>query len=121
MADWQGQKWIVIRELAPRGLALQRPRTLHPGVARPIQLFHAVFKWPITALNAVGKGVLKLCGLEAASGHEMVHSVEELRLLVTGCRTSQSCRLFASLTNASRVTTRTSAAWVRCSPSAPET
>ena len=75
---------IVIGELAPKGLALQRPEITTLWVARPIQVFHAVFKWPITALNAVGNGTLKLFGLEPASGHEMVHSVEELRLLVTG-------------------------------------
>ena len=49
-----------------------------------MQLFYVLFRWPITLLNAVGNGVLKLVGLEPASGHEMVHSVEELRLLVTG-------------------------------------
>lgn len=38
----------------------------------------------ITALNWVGNGTLKLIGLHAVSGHEMVHSVEELRVLVTG-------------------------------------
>src|SRR4029078_12106064 len=53
-------------------------------VARPIQLFHAIFKWPVTALNGVGNATLHLLGLQVASGHEMVHSVEELRLLVTG-------------------------------------
>src|SRR5215212_1776534 len=75
---------IVLGELAPKGLALQRPESTSLWVARPIQLFHAIFKWPITALNAVGNGTLKLFGLAPASGHEMVHSVDELRLLVTG-------------------------------------
>src|SRR5215203_2338376 len=75
---------IVIGELAPKGLALERPEMTTLWVARPIQVFHAIFKWPISALNAVGNGTLKLFGLAPASGHEMVHSVEELRLLVTG-------------------------------------
>src|SRR5215207_6247551 len=75
---------IVIGELAPKGLALQSPEITTLWVARPIQIFHAVFKWPITALNAVGNGTLRLFGFAPASGHEMVHSVEELRLLVTG-------------------------------------
>jgi putative hemolysin len=75
---------IILGELAPKGLALQRPELTTLWVARPIQVFHAIFKWPITALNAVGNGALKMFGLEPASGHEMVHSVEELRLLVTG-------------------------------------
>jgi magnesium and cobalt exporter, CNNM family len=75
---------IVVGELAPKGLALQRPETTSLWVARPIQVFHAIFKWPVTALNVVGNSTLRLLGLQAASGHEMVHSVEELRLLVTG-------------------------------------
>jgi putative hemolysin len=73
---------IVIGELAPKGLALQRPEGTTLWIARPIQLFYVLFRWPITLLNTVGNGVLKLGGLEPAVGHEMVHSVEELRLLV---------------------------------------
>jgi hypothetical protein len=49
-----------------------------------MQKFEAVFRWPIRLLNRVGNQVLRWCGLEPASGHEMVHSVDELRLLVTG-------------------------------------
>jgi putative hemolysin len=74
---------IVIGELAPKGLALQRAERTALWVARPMQLFYMVFRWPITALNAVGNGVLRLVGLQPAAGHEMVHTVEELRLLVT--------------------------------------
>jgi putative hemolysin len=109
---------IVIGELAPKGLALQRPEATSLWVARPIQLFHAIFKWPITALNAVGNGTLKLFGLAAASGHEMVHSVEELRLLVTGmqkagvvddveARIAQRAFAFGELTAGALMTPRT--------------
>jgi putative hemolysin len=73
---------IVAGELAPKGIALQRPEATTLWVARPLQLFHLVFRWPITALNAVGNGVLRLLGLRAATGHDMVHSAEELELLV---------------------------------------
>jgi putative hemolysin len=75
---------IVIGELAPKGLALQRTEATTLLVARPVQLFHAIFRWPVAALNGVGNAVLRLLGLEPATGHEQVHSVEELRLLVTG-------------------------------------
>src|SRR5918999_4833570 len=73
---------IVIGELAPKGLALQRPEATTLWIARPIQVFYVLFRWPISLLNAVGNRVLKLAGLDPAAGHEMVHSVEELRLLV---------------------------------------
>ena len=73
---------IVAGELAPKGIALQRPEATTLWVARPLQLFYLMFRWPITALNAVGNGVLRLFGLRPATGHEMVHSAEELELLV---------------------------------------
>jgi CBS domain containing-hemolysin-like protein len=109
---------IVFGELAPKGLALQRPESTALWVARPIQVFHAVFKWPITALNAIGNGTLRLVGLAAASGHEMVHSVEELRLLVTGmqkagvvddveARIAQRAFAFGELTAGALMTPRT--------------
>jgi putative hemolysin len=109
---------IVIGELAPKGLALQRPESTSLWVARPIQLFHAVFKWPITALNAIGNRSLRLIGLQATSGHEMVHSVEELRMLVTGmqeagvvdvaeARIARRAFAFGDLTVAALMTPRT--------------
>ena len=75
---------IVIGELAPKGLALERPEMITLWVARPIQIFHAIFKWPISALNAVGNAALRLFGFAPASGHETAHSVEELRVLLAG-------------------------------------
>ena len=73
---------IVIGELAPKGLALQRPEGVTLWVARPMQVFYVLFRWPITALNAVGNGVLRILGLGPSSTHEMVHSAEELILLL---------------------------------------
>ena len=73
---------IVAGELAPKGIALQRPEGTALWVARPLQLFYLLFRWPITALNAVGNGVLRLMGLRPATGQEMVHSADELDLLV---------------------------------------
>jgi CBS domain containing-hemolysin-like protein len=77
---------IVAGELAPKGIALQHPEATTLWVARPLQLFYVVFRWPITALNAVGNGVLRLIGLRPAAGHEMVHTAEELALLVETSR-----------------------------------
>jgi putative hemolysin len=74
---------IVAGELAPKGIALQKPEETALVVARPLRLFYAVFRWPTTFLNAIGNGFLRLIGFQPASGHEMVHSVEELRFLVS--------------------------------------
>jgi putative hemolysin len=75
---------IVLGELAPKGLALQRTEATTLWVARPIRLFETLFRWPIALLNGTGNRVLRLAGLEPSTGYERVHSVEELRLLVTG-------------------------------------
>ncbi len=75
---------IVIGELAPKGLALQKPEGTTLFITRPMLVFYAVFRLPILLLNAVGNAMLRLFGLRPASGHEMAHSVEELRLLVQG-------------------------------------
>ena len=73
---------IVLGEQVPKLIGLQRPEGTTLFVARPMQLFLLLFRWPVAALNNVGNGVLRLLGLEPGTGHEMVHSIEELRLLV---------------------------------------
>ena len=75
---------IVLGELVPKSLSLQRAETMSMLYARPLTGFAIVFGWPVAALTWVGNAVLRLGGLEPASGHEMVHTVAELRLLVTG-------------------------------------
>ena len=67
---------IVLGGLAPKGLALQRPEATTLWIARPIRIFLAIFKWPITGLNAIGNGALRLCGLQPASGHAEVAGVQ---------------------------------------------
>ena len=52
-------------------------------VARPTIWTEWIFKPAIWALNGTGNFLLKLVGVEPAAGHELVHSVEELKMLVT--------------------------------------
>jgi CBS domain containing-hemolysin-like protein len=42
-----------------------------------------IFKPAIWLLNGAGNAFLRLIGIQPASGHEQVHSVEELKMLVT--------------------------------------
>jgi CBS domain containing-hemolysin-like protein len=42
---------IVLAELVPKGLALQRPEGTTLWVARPLHVFYALFRSPINALN----------------------------------------------------------------------
>jgi len=74
---------IVAGELAPKSIALQDPERVAMFVAGPTLLTERIFKPAIWVLRGAGNGLLKLIGVEPASGHELVHSVEELKMLVT--------------------------------------
>lgn len=73
---------VVIGELMPKSIALQRPEATALVVASPTLIVERLFSPAIWALNGTGNFLLKLIGMHAASGHEMVHSVEELKMLV---------------------------------------
>ncbi len=73
---------IVFGELAPKSVALQKPDGTALFVTGPLNLFLAVFRPVILALNATGNFVTRRLGLETATEHGSVHSVEELELLV---------------------------------------
>ena len=74
---------IVLGELAPKTMALQHSEPIALLVARPTELFMRVF-WPfIRALNTLGSLVVRAVGLKPPSGHSLVHSEEELKMLVT--------------------------------------
>lgn len=74
---------IVLGELAPKTVALQQAERVSLLVARPTELFMKVF-WPfISLLNGLGSMVVRSLGLKPPSGHSLVHSEEELKMLVT--------------------------------------
>ena len=74
---------VVVGELAPKSIALQDPERTSLVVAGPTLWSERLFKPFIWALNGTGNALLRLVGVEPASGHELVHSVEELKMLVT--------------------------------------
>src|SRR6185436_6818172 len=73
---------IVLGELAPKSLALQRSETTALWVVRPLSLFLLVFRPAILALNGLGDLVLRAFGLKPGGSQESLHSPEELKLLV---------------------------------------
>jgi CBS domain containing-hemolysin-like protein len=73
---------VVVGELMPKSIALQRPEATALLIARPTLLTEQIFRPVIWALNSTGNALLHLIGFEPASGHQMVHSVEEIKLLV---------------------------------------
>ena len=74
---------IVLGELAPKTVALQYPEKVALIVAKPTELFLRVFQPFIRVLNGMGWAVVRMFGMKAASGHGLVHSEEELKMLVT--------------------------------------
>lgn len=77
---------IVIGELAPKSIALQRAESASLFVSGPIRWFYLVFRPAIAALNTVGNGVVRLIGIQPAAGHALVQSAEELRMSVDASR-----------------------------------
>jgi CBS domain containing-hemolysin-like protein len=74
---------ITCGELAPKTIALERAEATALMVVRPTELFMRAF-WPfIRLLNGMGRGIVGLLGLHGAGGHALVHSEEELKMLVT--------------------------------------
>ncbi|RIK34886.1 MAG: hemolysin, partial [Chloroflexi bacterium] len=74
---------IVFGELAPKTIALQRSEATSLWVAGPLELFLRIFRPVIYAMNGMGRFVVRSIGLRDASGHALVHSEAELRMLVT--------------------------------------
>ena len=74
---------ITLGELAPKTIALERAEATALLVVKPTELFMRAF-WPfIQLLNGMGHAVVTLIGLRGSGGHAMVHSEEELKMLVT--------------------------------------
>ncbi len=73
---------ITLGELAPKTIALERAEATALMVVKPTELFMRAF-WPfIRLLNGMGRAVVNMLGLRS-SGHALVHSEEELKMLVT--------------------------------------
>ncbi len=73
---------IVIGELAPKSIALQKAEKTSLWIIRPLLIFTAIFKPFIYILNGAGILVLKLVGFKAPSGHQLVHSEEEIKIIL---------------------------------------
>ncbi len=73
---------IVLGELAPKSIALQKAELTSLLIIAPLSLFTTIFKPFIFILNGAGVLVLKLIGFKAPSGHQLVHSEEEIKMIL---------------------------------------
>jgi CBS domain containing-hemolysin-like protein len=73
----------IVGELVPKALAIQKTEQIALIVAGPIYVCYRVM-WPLVwVLNTTANKVVRLFGLRAASGEEVAHTSEELRMLLT--------------------------------------
>ena len=74
---------IVVGEQAPKWLAIQRAQRATMFVAGPLHLFYLVFRPFISLLNVSANTFLHWMGIQTVNETDMVHSEEELRLLLS--------------------------------------
>jgi CBS domain containing-hemolysin-like protein len=79
---------IVLGELAPKSLAIQRPKAVSLNAAAPLIVFYRIFFPFIWLLNGAANTILRWCGLEPASEGEHAFSAEELEYVFSQARHS---------------------------------
>jgi CBS domain containing-hemolysin-like protein len=79
---------IVLGELAPKSLAIQRPKAVSLNASAPLMVFYWIFYPFIWLLNGTANRFLKLLGLEPAGEGEHAFSSEELEYVFSQARHS---------------------------------
>lgn len=79
---------IVIGELAPKTLALERAEKVALAISLPMEIFYKVFYYPIRLLDWAGTRTVRLFGLHSSSQHGSIYTADELRQLIDASRRS---------------------------------
>ncbi|PFV69513.1 hypothetical protein COL05_28655 [Bacillus sp. AFS059628] len=74
---------VVVGELAPKTMAIQKAERVTLLLAGPLMMFYKVMYPFIWVLNSSARVVTGLFGLKPASEHEVAHTEEELRLILS--------------------------------------
>ncbi len=74
---------VVVGELAPKTAAIQKAETITLLFAKPIMFFYKIMYPFIWFLNGSARVLIGLFGMKPASEHELSHTEEELRLLLS--------------------------------------
>lgn len=74
---------VVVGELAPKTVAINKAEKVSLFAARPLILFYRVLFPFIWALNGSSRLIVRLFGLKPVTQNEMAHSEEELRLILS--------------------------------------
>src|SRR5215204_3976325 len=73
---------IVLGELAPKTIALERAEKTALAIARPMAIFYKVFYYPIRLLDWAGTRTVRLLGLHPSGEHASIYTEDELRELI---------------------------------------
>jgi CBS domain containing-hemolysin-like protein len=73
---------VVFGELVPKNLALRAPDRAALWLVFPLVVFTRLTRPITTVMSNTANGVLRLLGYQPVRGEQMVHSVEELALLI---------------------------------------
>jgi putative hemolysin len=74
---------IIFGELTPKWIALERSEATAMWLVRPLEIFMRIFSPFIRLVHGTAQTVIKLLGFHGADRRAMVHSEEELKMLVT--------------------------------------
>lgn len=75
---------IVLGELAPKSLAIRKALQISLLVSRPLRMFYLLFKPAIWFLNGNANALVRrVFRIEPAGESELVHSEDELRVILT--------------------------------------
>ena len=77
---------VVLGELVPKSMSLQRAGRVALLVARPFQWYLGVFSPAINLLDGVSRWILGGFGLSERQSHTLVHSAEELQIQIQQAR-----------------------------------
>ncbi|HKE60624.1 MAG TPA: hemolysin family protein [Pyrinomonadaceae bacterium] len=79
---------IILGELVPKMVALERAEVVALFAARQLELFANVFRAPLWLLNKAGAAIARLIGLKSTLDNASVYTEAELRQLVDIARES---------------------------------
>lgn len=74
---------VVVGELAPKTLAIQKAEQVTLLVSKPLIAFNKVMYPFIWVLNGSARTLTRMLGLKAVSEHDLAHTEEELRIIVS--------------------------------------
>ncbi|MGD9571404.1 MAG: hemolysin family protein [Thermoleophilia bacterium] len=73
---------VVVGELAPKTIAIQRAEPTALSIARPLEWFRWLFAPFIYVMNGAGNALVRALGVEPASEHELASTPEDLQILI---------------------------------------